>query len=164
MSWKEDFQRAEENFRKKWGTRLGVEGIVSRVFEQILLKSISEPFSVCSRTWSALQTHCWDRKVLPTEHTPEKSHKPASSQAEGAVSSARCGEARDSASHSSRCRKTFANTMFVHERFLGSIFPGEKIWESSFGYFESYKFVLKTAFDGAGCACVGAEVCGNSLY
>lgn len=58
MSWKDDFQRAEENFRKKWGTRLGVEGIVSRVFEQILLKSISEPFSVCSRTWSALQTHC----------------------------------------------------------------------------------------------------------
>lgn len=49
MSWKEDFQRAEENFRKKWGTRLGVEGIVSRVFEQILLKSISESFSVCSR-------------------------------------------------------------------------------------------------------------------
>lgn len=85
------FSKSWREFWKEIGTAVGAGGI-SPLFQRdlniILLKSILEPFSVCSLTRSAWQVRPGGREVSPTEHPPEKSCKPACSQAEGTASTA----------------------------------------------------------------------------
>lgn len=87
----ERFSKSWREFWKEIGTAVGAGGI-SPLFQRdlniILLKSILEPFSVCSLTRSAWQVRPGGREVSPTEHPPEKSCKPACSQAEGTASTA----------------------------------------------------------------------------